>query len=102
MTPLSTRLSAQADELRALAHQAMALDPTLGRALVYHATRLGLASIPATEMERELRLARRTLDEIVADAAEEERAIARRHASARTIAAILAPVMPPQHRGTCQ
>lgn len=91
--PLSAALADHADSLQALAHRAAALDPALGNSLILAAVQAGLAHLAATTLERDLRAANSTLDAIVDDAAEEERAMARRHASARTIAAILAPVL---------
>lgn len=93
--PLSARLLAQADDLRRLAHLCYRHSPTLATALVLNAARVGLASVAAQQMERDLRGHQRALEEMHANEQEEEASagIAARHARARTIANIMAPVL---------
>lgn len=90
--PLSTRLLTQADQLRQLAHLCADSHPALANALVRHAALSGLSSLAAQALERDLRTARATAREALADM-DDEAAITRRHARSRIIADILAPVL---------
>lgn len=111
-SPASARIEALADDLRRLAHHAAAHDPQLGSALILCAVRAGFIAVAAHGTERDLRAARRTITEMHAQAAEDaDRAeaqaraadptrAARWHGRARTIAAILEPVL--RHPGQPQ
>lgn len=95
--PLSARLLTQADDLRQLAHMASGLNAELAQALVLNAARLGLASVAAQSMERDLKAARS------ADGSADRSATPSQTAArARIIRAILRPLEPNRPHGEGQ
>jgi hypothetical protein len=103
-TPLlSDRLEQHADTLLTLAKAVAALDERLGTHLAYCAASAGLMHLGARTLERDLRTARCTADALAADATAEAAlphpcaatiaAMDQRNCRARTIAAILGPVL---------
>lgn len=110
---LAAQLLGIADNLKALAHLVGDHNPPLANALLRNTILMGFAQCRAERIERELATANRTVREISLDAAEDAAgaearacptstiiaAMATRQRHARTIAAILAPVLrhPGQH-----
>lgn len=110
--PFSARILPLSDALHGLAHQVAQHDPDLGSQVILLAARVGLLQPAARDLERQLRAARCTVDELHADAAEDAAlppphvvrhtpcptaaaiaAMDARQRRARTIADILGPVL---------